>query len=276
MNPSDPRHLLGGYVTSSLNKTEENRLMQAALENQDLFDELLDLEQLRGALEDPRLRAQIKNELRARVNSHPLGLIERLRRLLFRPYVVPAVSLGAVALLLLLVRQGFVERDSLIAQVTLSPPGSAMLRAASLTPATEGEEQRLTDARKQPPPAAASGSLMLDRSGSRPSYRVGDRMRIGFRLKGPAAAVLIEERSGGSSVRLFPNRFQESPQVSAGQPITVPPPGQGDLEVEAPPGARTLRLLIFPPDTDPLNSGERWETLRQKAATMTAAYRVEP
>src|SRR5580658_5733638 len=102
----DPRMLTGGYVTGSLNRTEEKQLMAAALENQELFDEMLDLEPLRSALAAPQFRAQLKSELRERVESQRIPVWERLRRLFWRPGVLPALSTIAVVCLIVLVRQG--------------------------------------------------------------------------------------------------------------------------------------------------------------------------
>jgi hypothetical protein len=115
----------------------------------------------------------------------------------------------------------------------------------------------------------------LDRPGRSPVYQVGDRQRIGFRLEQDANVVLWEERADGGSFRLFPNRFQSSPFVEAGKTALIPPAGQGDLAVQAPAGPRVLRLLIFPPNRNPLDGQDSWDRLRQEAREVRLVYEVE-
>jgi len=55
----DVRHLLGGYATGTLTPAEHAALMQAALEDQELFDALADDEALRRYLADPTFRKDL-------------------------------------------------------------------------------------------------------------------------------------------------------------------------------------------------------------------------
>lgn len=61
--PKDPRQLLGGYATGTLNPRERQYLMNAALENQDLFDELQDEVALKQALDAPGVRRRLLAKL---------------------------------------------------------------------------------------------------------------------------------------------------------------------------------------------------------------------
>jgi Domain of unknown function (DUF4384) len=271
----DPRMLTGGHVTGSLNRTEEKQLMAAALENQELFDEMLDLEPLRSALAAPEFRAQLRSDLRERVESQRIPIWERLRRLFWRPGVLPALSTIAVVCLIVLVRQGVLRQDSQVVTVALGPAGP-LLRAAGLLDVRDGDDRLMRDVREQPVEKAASGAIAFDRSGNAPSYRVGDPLRIGFKVAQDASIVVVEERDDGTVTRLFPNRFQSSALVSGGQTIWVPPAGQGPLEVDGTPGRRTIRVLVFPSDVDPMDPNEPWEKLRLRASVLQKSFEVRP
>jgi hypothetical protein len=59
MKREEIQKLLGGYATGTLTPSEREALFAAALEDQQLFEELLGEEPLREALEDPDTRAQL-------------------------------------------------------------------------------------------------------------------------------------------------------------------------------------------------------------------------
>ncbi len=61
--PKDPRELLGGYATGTLTEHELQYLMSAALEDQDLFDELQDEIALKQALDAPGVRRRLLAKL---------------------------------------------------------------------------------------------------------------------------------------------------------------------------------------------------------------------
>lgn len=56
---TDTRDLLGGYATQSLSPEERRRLLTAALDDQELFDELVDQELLREVLAEPATRTRL-------------------------------------------------------------------------------------------------------------------------------------------------------------------------------------------------------------------------
>lgn len=271
----DPRMLIGGFATGSLNKTEEKRLIEAAIENQEIFDQLLDIDPLRGALANPQFRAQIKADLRERVQREGIPLTERLRRLFFRPGVIPAMSVALTVVVAILVRQGVLQENSPAVQIALGPQGVPLMRAAGILDSRQGEDLRLREVRDQPVRKSASGQIAFDRPGRTPAYREGDPMRLGFQVPKDASVVMVEETEDGAVTRLFPNRFQSSAEVTGGETISVPPAGQGPLEVEGPPGRHIVRVLIFPPGVDPLDPTQSWETIRQQASVVEKAYEVE-
>jgi hypothetical protein len=125
MNPGDIRKLLGGYAAGTLTEEERRALFEAALTDQDLFDELAREQALKELLEDPGARRQ----LLAALEEKP-GLLERFRAWRSRPVAwVAAGSLAVGALLVVVV----VRRTE--APTELKPVLTAKLEAPSV-PAT--------------------------------------------------------------------------------------------------------------------------------------------
>jgi hypothetical protein len=178
---------------------------------------------------------------------------------------------------LLLVRSGLVQQNSTMAQVMLGPGTIPALQAAGLleTP-TPRDLEIQSGSRRDPPQTARGAGIVMDRQGTVPKYRQGDRMRIGFSVPAEFNVVLIEDRPNGDSVRLFPNRFQSSARVSPGTTILIPPAGQGDLSVDGDAGRYTLRLLLFPPDVNPLENEMNWSQLRGQARITEKRFEVQP
>lgn len=273
--PNDPRRLLPGHITGALNKTESDHLMSGALGDQDVFNELMEAEPLRQALQDPVFRASLKAELRQKRLAEGVPFFERARRFLFQPFVLPAVSLALTALVVMLVRQGALAPDSTVVQLAIPVGGGELLKSAGFFEVREGEAARLDQVRQQPPQRAAkSGAIGLDRPGDQPAYRIGDPMRLGFRLPSDANIMVIEERADGSTVRLFPNRFQSSAAIRAGEDVLIPPTGQGPLTVDGPAGRRVLKVLIFPPSIDPMDFSQPWDRIQGEATVLTKSYDV--
>ena len=63
MRPEDIRKLVGGYATGTLTAEERRTLLEAALRDQDLFNELARDQPLRDLLEDPLVRRQLLDAL---------------------------------------------------------------------------------------------------------------------------------------------------------------------------------------------------------------------
>jgi hypothetical protein len=59
MNREDIRKLLGGYAAGTLTAAEQEALLAAALEDQELFDALMKEEALRDVLQDPASKAEL-------------------------------------------------------------------------------------------------------------------------------------------------------------------------------------------------------------------------
>ncbi|MDQ6706175.1 MAG: CsgG/HfaB family protein [Acidobacteriota bacterium] len=63
MKPDEIRKLLGGYATGTLTQEERRILFEAALQDQELYNELADEEPLRVYLQDPAFRRNLRDAL---------------------------------------------------------------------------------------------------------------------------------------------------------------------------------------------------------------------
>lgn len=69
MTPDEARRLLGGYATGSLTEAERTALFQAALEDQELFDELAGEQVLKEVLDEPGARQRLVTALKPSGNK---------------------------------------------------------------------------------------------------------------------------------------------------------------------------------------------------------------
>jgi hypothetical protein len=274
MTPNDDAYrLLSEYAAGNLTDAERDELARAALADPAVFEALVEEEELKAALEDTVFRRRVKERLRE-LGAEKEPYFTRLWQFIASPrgLMTTAGALASVALVVMAQLGVFRSTPALI-QVNLGPPNVQATSSASLAYDTGADASFAKGIRDFTILPDAHAVLQLDRTGRRPTYEIGDRQRIGFRLEQDGSAVLLEERFDGGTYRLFPNRFQESADVKAGETVLVPRAGQGDLEVDGPAGERTLRLLIFPAGTNPLE-GDSWERLRSQAKEVRKVYSV--
>jgi len=264
--------LLGRHVAGTLSPAEADRLMKLALEDQTVFDELVAFENLRNALQDPSFRAVIKADLRARVQQDDRSWWGRL----WRPLLLPAVAVAVLAVGFFMSRPKSGSGTVAEFTVELGNTQAPALRVATLMEKRPGEPDRLDPPARAANLLPAEGSVGFDRPGETPVYRLGDPMRMGFRIVQDAAVVVVEQRADGSTFRLFPNQFQASARVAGGSTIWIPPAGQGPLIVEGPAGVRVVQVLVFRADVDPLNFQTPWAVMRERARVLTKRYQVQP
>ena len=170
--------LLGGYATGTLTPEERNALFAAALEDQQLFEELAREEPLRELLQDPIAKTRLQAALERKPEPG------RLRWLRPAAWAIPAVGLAAIVVMFVAQRQA--TRPVMIAQAPalprmgpVEPVPSAlpqnlekkelplMARAIKAAPADalkrqEAPEPTLKDAPAQGQPLAA----VLDKGGA--------------------------------------------------------------------------------------------------------------
>ncbi|MFB3829060.1 MAG: hypothetical protein ACE15B_19995 [Bryobacteraceae bacterium] len=115
MNREEARNLLGGYAAGNLTEAERRALFEAALEDQELFNELAREEPLRELLEDPAARATVLAELRE-------IRLPWWRRPLF---VAPALAAAAALVVAVIAVQPRREaKESLVAELRPPPPAA--------------------------------------------------------------------------------------------------------------------------------------------------------
>ena len=93
MSPEDIKKLLGGYATDTLTTEEQQALFAAALDDQELFDELAREQSLRDLLRDPAARAELLGAL-----DTPASRVADFWQWLRRPMVAGLAAAGVAAL----------------------------------------------------------------------------------------------------------------------------------------------------------------------------------
>jgi hypothetical protein len=151
MNRQEIEKLLGGYATGTLTREERDALFAAALEDQQLFEELAREEPLRELLQDPIA----KTRLRAALEQKPAaGYLRWLRP---AAWAIPAVGLAALVVVMVMQRQE--TRPVMIAQTPALPRMGPVETVPSPVPQVLEKRQLPTMAR--PIKAAPADSLAL-------------------------------------------------------------------------------------------------------------------
>lgn len=219
---ADPRELLARYASGRLTAAEEARLHRAALDDQELFDELVAEQAVRDALDLPGARERV----RALLEGSPARRPARFR------WVLP--TLAAAALVATLGVRVFVERGtergapSRVEEPSPAPPEPPRARSLTVPP---------------PEPTVAPGAdavLVLNKPGPRPEYAIGEPFKLGVRVARRVAVYLEEVPATGVPRRLYPP--EGAIELPAGAELVLPPPGAPALAVQGPAGPRTIRL----------------------------------
>ena len=230
MTARDPKHLLGGYATDSLGEAERNELLRAALDDQELFDALVEEEGLRELLHDPAARQEVLAVL-----EQPTGW-ERVRAWFERPATL--VDLAAIGGLAAAAVVG-------LALVTLRPSSdstAARPTGATLSPAHV--EALLGLPEKQTVPAG----IEIEGRADAP-VAAGEMLPVRISLRAPARVVLLLAPASGPPSQAWPALGQAPalvPALAKGGPAIV------SAAVESPQaiGTQRLRLVVAPADLD--------------------------
>ncbi len=227
MTARHPRHLLGGYATDSLGEAERAELLRAALDDQELFDALVEDEGLRELLQDPAARQEVLAAL-----EQPTGWA-RVRAWFERPATL--LDLAAIGGLAIAAVVG-------LALVTLRPLSDLSTAArptgATLSPAHIASLLGLPE--KQVVPAGIEIQGRADAP-----VAPGEMLPVRISLRAPARVVLLLAPASGPPSQAWPALGQA--------PALVPAPEGGgpaivSATVEAPQasGALRLRLVVAP------------------------------
>ncbi len=260
--------LLGGYSAGTLNEDEQRRLFEAALDDQEVFDALADEQPLRELLGQPAFRRELLEALEIP------SLKDRLAAWLARPWPWLAGTAATAALVagVLWLRLGNQP------PVPGHTPGPGMLTTPlpstlpGITPITRpsvaaGRAEILSRLFALPTRQAFGVDLHLDRGGASHSYRVGEGLRLGFKIA-HESNVLVLEQAEGVVIQLFPSVSAPFPRAKAGVEYSVPPLGEAALQISPPTGPRAIRLIAFPKNVDPLSLSPRQLNLVERDLTI--------
>ncbi len=161
MTPDEARKLLGGYATGALSPSEQKALFEAALEDQDLFEELAGEQALKEVLEQPGARERLIAAL-APASSRAAWWM--------RPWPWAAAAAVAVAVsigITFVSRRQIVEPLPQIAEVR-NAPETPVPQAAPAAPPPPAPAPRKLEKPAPPPPAVAPAPLAdaLEKAGT--------------------------------------------------------------------------------------------------------------
>lgn len=254
--------LLCGYATGNLTAEQRRWLLEEALHDQEIFDALVREDALRELVEDP----SCVEALRASVGSEraPTARWYRTRA----PWML--LGIGAAASLMVVATLDWHQGPtrSIEIEVPLATGPRSSRGIAAPPPTDEGQRfGPLFELRPRNPSTAALG---LDRKSARPVYSPGEPMRVGFLVETGSSVLLLERGPDGRIQLLFPDSGG-SALVQAGKRMLVPP--EVNRSVSGPPGQWEIRLLVFPPGTDPL-AAARGESLPEPQTLLVQTYDV--
>ncbi|MGA2738996.1 MAG: DUF4384 domain-containing protein [Bryobacteraceae bacterium] len=269
MSDENPEHLLASYTLGGLSDEEKERLFAAALTDQELFDRLAEEEKARLGFQRPENRAHILSALRETAPPWTEEIAAWFRRPKFLVFSGAAAALAIAILVLVLPSNNGLT-------VTLDPARGPSISMLSVeTPGTQqtlpADWSQLFRLRLKQHVAARLG---INKSGGTPVYRIGEELRIGLSVQNGGNCLLLDRQEGQLPAQLFPNRFNSTMSVPAGQTVFIPPAGQGNLSVAGPAGLHQVRLIVVPGDvTLDLTAPAAWA---DQATIIEREYRVVP
>ena len=222
MTPDDARKLLGGYATGSLTAAERKALFEAAIEDQELFDELAGEQVLKEVLDEPGARQRL------------LAALEPPRKHRVWLWVSAAGTLAIAVVIGIVVTQRTQAPPQQIAQVLKSPEP---VNAPAAPPLAEPPPVRQKVAPRPPaPPPEPPAELKKEE-------RLADRLQEvkpqatpqaagaarGFVAGAPAAAAFRSENAAVKAAGVFAFSYA----VGADGFLQIVPASLGFLSVTA-------------------------------------------
>jgi hypothetical protein len=228
----ETKHLLPGYATDSLGDDERRELLRAALDDQELFDRLVEEEELRELLQDPAARQELLAVLEQPTLWQRLRAWFEREATLLDLAAVGAVVVAAIVgfgVLAVRPRPGTPEAAARPMGTPLSP-----LHVAALLTMPENQ-------------AVPAGIEITNRPDA--LFAPGETLRLRLTLRAPARVVLLAQPPDGPPRQVWPGLGQPPalvPRPSSGGPA------QPHVELEAPdtPGTHRLRMVVVPAELD--------------------------
>lgn len=229
MTPEEARNLLGGYATGSLTEAERTALFEAALDDQDLFDELAGEQVLKEVLDEPGARQRLLDALDPAAHRAGWWL---------RPWTWTAAAV-TLAIAIVLVVSSRNPTPQQIAQVVKSPqpaaepipspppqPRAVQRKVSPAPPAspppaplkTEKGENKLADQAQQAKPQAA-GAVREFAAARAPAV-----FAFNYALGVDRVLEIVPAAPGFLSVTASDAVIFASAAVGAGTPVRIPIP----------------------------------------------------
>lgn len=221
MSRDEAEKLLGGYATGSLTEAERTALFQAALEDQELFDELAGEQVLKEVLEEPGARQRL------------ITALEPPRRHRVWLWATAAATLAIAVVIGIVVSQrtpppGAPQR---IAQVFKSPePAAAPVTppSAARTPAPTPLKRKVApEVAPAPAPAPAAPEpqakpqAAVDSITEFTAARVASLFAFSYTVGGDGFLVIVPTARGFLSVTANDSVIFPSVAVNAGAPVRI-------------------------------------------------------
>jgi hypothetical protein len=229
----EAKHLVAGYATDSLDEAERRELLRAALDDQALFDTLVEEDGLRELLQDPAARQEVLAAL-----EEPRGW-ERVLAWFERPATL--LDLGAIATLVFVALAGY-------ALLGVRPTPSTSTPAAARPMGVALSPQHIAWLFELPEQQVALAGLEI---AMRPDTVLapGEPLHLRVSLRAPARVALLEQQGDRPGNQAWPGLGQP--------PALVPRPSSGgpaihelSLETPAEAGSHRLRLVVAPAELD--------------------------
>jgi hypothetical protein len=226
------QYLLSQFATNSLTEEETQALREAARQDESVFTELAQLAPVRAIFMSAAGRASAREAL----SQVRLGASRSTRapRLQWETYAVLAIAaMLIVGVFAVLQHNRAVIRLNPESELGSSPAGMRT---------TEPKDKLNEYLNKLNVKAPTSGASFSFDRGAKPTYRIGDPMRIAFSLPFEATIYLLDVPQAGQPVLLSGESFAATP----GEKVFVPASGRGNLHAAGPAGLKHIRLVALP------------------------------
>ena len=219
MTRQEAQNLLAGYATGSLSGAERRALFEAALQDQDLFEELAGEHMLKEILDQPGARER----LIAALEPSPSRSVWWMRRW---PWAAAATILAiAIGVIVMSHTRQLQQESQQIAQV-LKTPETLVPQAATPVPAPA--PRRKLEAPTQPPPAKPPAEVR-----SEPLADRAAEPQVQAFAKGGAVGQLAAPATRNFAAAKSPVGFALSYEVQADGFLQIVPAASGYLSVVA-------------------------------------------
>ena len=239
MTPGDIRKLIGGYATGTLTEAERQLLFEAALEDQELFDELAREQALKEMLDEPGARDRLIAALQP----------PRPKEIVIWPWAAAAAVLATgVVMMVVLHKQPAPQQIAAVMQRS-EPAAPPIVPAAPPAPRREVAKKVTKPSAEPapaPPPAAEPEALAIGQlaAPTAPAAQAAS----GQPVPGQAPQRQAFARAAIAPAAAKAARFAFDYTLDPGGPLQIKTAGDGYLSVIA--RAAGSGHVVFPSDGD--------------------------